>query len=355
MKIADFLALRWEEAEGPLIEPPRFSPVIADPSFLFPEETPEGDWALFAHSAWGIHRYASEDGLAWRDRGIVARNAMRPFVRRLGGSVETAGRLAAAAGIAAAGAFTGAAGDSTYALYFESYPLLALPLSALPIRRPWNSTIGVARSVDLKSWSRREKLLGPDQPWMGDPSLGDSVSNPCLVEEPKAASLGKSVSDIGWRLYYSASLSWIPDCGFCEPRYITCARGPSPTGPFAPEPAPIIDPATDPMQGVLGAGSMKAIAMDDGWIGLQNKIYRDSGGNSRSAIFILRSEDGFAWSPARADPLIAPGSGWNSSHVYACDCRFREKEGLWYLYFNARDGWKLSEGRERIGRILGRS
>jgi len=67
----------------------------------------------------------------------------------------------------------------------------------------------------------------------------------------------------------------------------------------------------------------------------------------------LRSEDGLAWIPARAEPLVAPGSGWKGSHVYACDCRFRETDGMWYLYFNARDAWRLSEGRERIGRMTG--
>ena len=70
---------------------------------------------------------------------------------------------------------------------------------------------------------------------------------------------------------------------------------------------------------------------------------------------VLRSEDGLGWTPAQTGALLAPGSGWTSSHVYACDCRFREKDGLWYLYFNARDGWRVSEGRERIGRIVGRS
>ena len=352
MTIADFLALSWSGVEGPFIEPPRLSPVIADPSFLFPEETPECTWELFAHSAWGIHRYSAGDGLDWRDRGIVVRNAMRPFVRRLGGSAE-------AARVTVAGSEGGFASKSTYALYFESYPPFALPLSALPFRRPWNSKIAVARSVDLDTWSPREVILSPDLPWMRDPSLGASVSNPCLVREPEPVGGGSpggsfpGAGSAGWRLYYSASLSWIPDCGFCEPRYLALARSRMLFGPFAPEPAPIVDPATDLMQGVLGAGSMKVLALDDGWIGLQNKIYRDAGGRSRSAIFILRSEDGFAWRPAREVPLIAPGSGWTSSHVYACDCRFREKDGLWYLYFNARDGWRVSEGRERIGRIVG--
>jgi hypothetical protein len=251
MTIAGFLALKWTEVEGPLIQPPLFSPVIADPSFLFPEETPDGTWELFAHSVWGIHRYASDDGLAWHDRGIVVRNAMRPFVRRLYSSEEAAAQTTERAltstqpfmcrldGSAETGDKTVAekvatektpaerltARGSTYALYFESYPPFALPLSALPFKRPWNSAIALARSADLASWSPREILLSPELPWMSEPSLGASVSNPCLVEEPKAAGCGHPKSDSGWRLYYSASLSWIPDCGFCEPRYLTLARG----------------------------------------------------------------------------------------------------------------------------------
>ena len=100
---------------------------------------------------------------------------------------------------------------------------------------------------------------------------------------------------------------------------------------------------------------MKIFRMDDGYVGLQNKIYRDRDARSRSAIFVLISADGVSWRPARAEPLLSPVAGWTASHVYACDCRFREAEGLWYLYFNARDGWGIREGRERIGRIVGRS
>jgi hypothetical protein len=339
VKIVDFLALRWSEPGAPLIEPPRFSPVIADPSFLFPEETAgaaDGGWALFAHSAWGVHRYASDDGLAWRDSGIVLRNAMRPFVRKLNG-------------VATPGASAGAA---PFHLFAEAYAPLALPLTALPGRRKWRSKIVLSRSGNLARWSRPEVIAEPELPWMRDAALGESVSNPCLVRTPS----GQSGDSSGWRLYYSASLAWIPDCGFCEPRYLAAADGPSPAGSFAPRARPIADPADDPLPGVLGAGSIKVVPLEDGFIGLQNKIFRDPAGRSRSAIFILRSEDGLAWRPAREKPLLSPaGSGWTSSHVYACDCRFRETDGAWYLYFNARDGWRISEGRERIGRIVGRA
>ena len=329
MTISDFLALSWSGIDAPLIEPPRFSPVIADPSFLFPEETPSGDWELFAHSAWGIHRYSSGDGLSWQDRGIVVRNAMRPFIRQIG---------------------------DRFLLYYEKYAPLALPLTALPFRRRWKSTIALTTSNDLSHWSAARTLLRPDLDWMRDQALGDSVSNPCLVESGSGGSSG-------WWLYFSASLSWIDDCGFCEPRYIAMARGSAPGGPFSADPRPIDVPADDvpaddkiacdSSQAQLGAGSMKVLRMDDGWVGLQNRIFRDRDGRSRSAIFVMRSGDGLSWTSASREPLVAPSSGWTSSHVYACDCRFREADGTWYLYFNARDGWSIQEGRERIGLIRG--
>jgi hypothetical protein len=158
-----------------------------------------------------------------------------------------------------------------------------------------------------------------------------------------------------WRLYFSASLAWIPDCGFCEPRCVGVARGKTPAGPFEPVPRPLLDPASDPVPGSLGAGSIKPFRLDDGWIALQNKIFRDSSGRSRSALFVLRSGDGLSWTEARAEPLLSPAPGWTASHVYACDARLRNADGLWYVYFNARDGWRMAEGRERIGRMIGRA
>lgn len=316
MTVDDFLHLEWSAPGTPLIDPPRFSPVIADPTFLFPEETPEGRWNLVAHSAWGLHRYVSEDGERWRDLGLIVRHAMRPFIRRSG---------------------------DEYLLFYESYAPFALPLTALPLKRPWSSVLRLVCSRDLVAWSRPETVLLPALGWMRDAALGESVSNPCLVE-----------SDGETRLYFSASLAWIPDCGFCEPRFVGVARGRTPAGPFALHPQPVLDPAADSTPGVLGAGSMKVLRFDDGWIGLQNKIFQDSGGSSRSALFVLRSADGFAWTDAAPQPLLSPAPGWTASHVYACDARFRPADGRWYLYFNARDGWRISEGRERIGRIVGR-
>jgi hypothetical protein len=321
MKTAEFLSIHWTEPGKPLIEPPGLSPIIADPSFLFPEETPEGDWQLFAHSAFGIHRYSSADGLAWEHRGMVVKNAMRAFVRPLP--------------------------EGDYAMYYESYPPLALAATALPIRPKWKSKIAMAKSSDLASWSPGVTILTPEKDFSRDEGLGASISNPCLIQAGNE-----------WRLYFSASLVWIEDCGFCEPLHLAMATGASPSGPFAFPARPLPPPDLGSRQAesgasVLGQGSIKVIPLEDGFIGLQNKIYRDSSGSSRSAIFLLTSKDGLAWSQASDAPLLAPREGWMSSHVYACDCRLDESRGAVYLYFNARDGWRINQGKERIGRIVG--
>ena len=316
MKIDDFLKIKWEEGDQPLIEPPFFSPVIADPSFLFPEESASGAWTLYAHSAWGLHEFASVDGKYWIDHGLKIRNAMRPFLRRMR--------------------------DGNYVLLYEKYKPFALPLQILPGKRAWKSRLEIRQSKDVTHWGDPDIILQPELHWMRDDVLGDSVSNPCLVEDDNIL-----------RLFFSASLAWIDDCGFCEPRYIGMAETPALNSPFNVYPQPIIDPKDDDLPGALGAGSIKVLKLDDGWIGLQNKIYSDLSGHSRSAIFLLRSKDGISWQPANREPLLAPDFGWKKSHVYACDCRYREADNRWYLYFNARDDWKITAGKERIGRLVG--
>lgn len=60
---------------------------------------------------------------------------------------------------------------------------------------------------------------------------------------------------------------------------------------------------------------------------------------------IDRLSDGLDWKIASGEPILAPGSGWKKSHVYALDVK-RVGERF-HLYFNARSGW-LS-GVERLG------
>ncbi len=311
----------WLDDGRPLIEPPAPSLIIADPSFLFPEESPDGLWRLVAHDAFGLLSYISPDGLAWRREGRICWNAMRAFIRKLP--------------------------DGHFILCYEAYRPLALPLQLLPRRPRWRSRIMARFSSDARKWGRPVELVRPCLPWHSDPRLGDSVSNPCLVADPAG----------GWRLYYSASLAYVPDCGFDEPKHIGMARAERPEGPWRLEPEPILSPVAGSGSGGegagdLGEGSIKAFWLGEEWIGLQNKISLDASGRSASAIRVLRSSDGLRWEPAMDEPLLAPSEGWRASHVYACDCRFREADSTWYLYYNARDEAAKGKGRERIGRLL---
>ena len=86
MTRAEVAQATWSlEARNPLLRPPFPSPILADPTFLPPDETPDGRWHLFAHSLFGIHHYVSSDGIAWRRRGRVCGNALRAFLYREGG------------------------------------------------------------------------------------------------------------------------------------------------------------------------------------------------------------------------------------------------------------------------------
>ena len=81
-----------------------------------------------------------------------------------------------------------------------------------------------------------------------------SVSNPCLVELP----------DGRWRLYYSAGLTALPDCGFSEPTYIGVAESVGVDGPFQTLPEPVLGPADGPAS--LSAGAIKVLGSPTaGW------------------------------------------------------------------------------------------
>lgn len=76
---------KFELYEGnPVIRRFGVSPMIADPSVLTPDLTPDGKWRLYAHALWGVYEYLSDDGITFeRGRKIVPR-AMRPDMKKVG-------------------------------------------------------------------------------------------------------------------------------------------------------------------------------------------------------------------------------------------------------------------------------
>ncbi|MCX8123064.1 MAG: family 43 glycosylhydrolase [Spirochaetes bacterium] len=315
MRIKDFMQLTFKEYEGnPIIAPPFPSPIIADPTFVPPNQSPDGRWHLFAHSLMGIHHFISEDGLYYVKRSGAIRNAMRPYI-----FYE----------------------NNTYYLYYEKIKPFILWYSWLPHR--WYSYIAMRTSKDLQTWSDEKTILTPSLSWHSN-QYGHSISNPCIVNHKQS-----------YFLYYSAALTYIHDCGFNEPLYIGLAKAYSPTGPFESLPQPIMEPSKYNRWCNIGCGSFKVVTMDDGFIGLQNGIYWDYTINhSGSAILLYSSKDGIHFTPISNEPLLKPDiqqGSFKRSHVYAFD--IKQVNSNWYLYFNARNNWHWTKGKEHIGLLIG--
>ncbi len=285
----------WKDCHSnPLIAPIFPTPIIADPTFLPPDKTPDRKWHLFAHSLMGIHHYVSVDGLKWkRRRELIVPRSMRPFLFVEGG---------------------------TYYLFYEKF------LSYFPQK----SRIEVRQSKDLHYWSAPTIVLSPSLSWHRR-----TCGNPCVIKDGNE-----------YRLYYSAALVFLKDCKFSEPEFIGMASAKNILGHYNSRPDPIIEPDKSDDYRNHGAGSIKVVRTKKQYVGFHNGIYIDGNGKSRSAIRLLESKDGITWSGFDREPFLKPeGSGWKRAFVYACDVRqFGDKL---YLYYNARNGWLW--GKECIG------
>ena len=60
---------KWrDDPRNPLIKPRPPDWIIADPTFITSEESPDGLWHLFAHSIiTGINHFKSKDGITWQN------------------------------------------------------------------------------------------------------------------------------------------------------------------------------------------------------------------------------------------------------------------------------------------------
>ena len=165
MKRADYAALTFaEHPHNPLIRPPFPSPILADPTFVPPGESPDGRWHLFAHSLFGIHHFTSADGLHWQRHERICGNALRACLLHHG---------------------------EDYFLFYEKCRLM-LPI--LP-GQSWASHIEVRHSKDLWHFGEPQVVLRPTLPWHHEPGRGSAVGNPCVIATPG-----------GFRMYFSAGL-----------------------------------------------------------------------------------------------------------------------------------------------------
>lgn len=293
----------------PLMKPWGGSWVVADPSLLTPETSHDGKWHMFFHTTFGVYHAESDDGLDFAKPVKITNRAMRPNINLI---------------------------DGRYYLFFErTRPLIMNALNVVNIAK-WNSEIAVVESTDLKSWTSPRPVIRNTREYERS-DRGTSISNPYLLQE-------NGVN----RLYYSCGLTYIKDCGFCEPTYISYAESKRITDGYLSAEKPIISPdKTDPYLN-LCSGCLKVYRMSDGYIGIQNGLY-EKDGKSHSAIILLTSADAlnFKFAKMLIEPQVVDGSDWMKQFVYASHLvRYGD---ILRIYFNARDVANPILGRECIG------
>ncbi len=283
-----------DSEENPLIgpEPPEW--IIADPTFISPQNSPDKRWHLFAHGIlYGIYHYVSRDGLKWKNTGKHIAHGIRPFLFKE---------------------------DNIFYLLYEKTFTSFL------------SSIAIIQSSDLFQWSPPKIILSPKFIWEGKRSR--RVGNPCLIKVNEK-----------YRLYYSAASIFIWDALISEPKYIGVAEAKTIEGPYRKYSSPIISPSPKHPYRNLSSGALKILPYNGGWVGFNNGIYKDQLGQSRSSILLLYSDDGLHWQDVFKIPIIYPTTGWKKAFVYQLDVR--KIRNAYWLYYNARSGWK--RGVERIG------
>lgn len=294
---------------SPILRPWGLSLVVADPSVLTPEISHDGKWHMFFHTTFGIYHSVSNDGIAFAKSEKIADRAMRPNINLI---------------------------DGKYYLFYErTRPLIANALNLVNAVR-WKSEIYVIESSDLKNWTEPKPVITNTREYEKS-NRGMSISNPYLVQE----------NGIN-RLYYSCGLTYIKDCGFCEPTHISYAESEKLTDGYVSAKKPIISPDKSIPYLNLCSGCLKVYRLSDGYIGIQNGIY-EKDGKSHSAIILLTSSDGlnFEFAKMLVEPAVVDGKNWMKQFVYAS--HLVRNGNILRLYFNARDTANPILGRECIG------
>lgn len=294
---------------NPVMKPWGGSFVTADPSLLTPDISHDGKWHIFFHTTFGVYQSESDDGISFGKATKIANRAMRPNINYINGKY--------------------------YLFYERTRPLIMNALNVINTVK-WKSEIYVTESTDLINWSEPKPVIKNTRDFeISD--RGTAISNPFLLRE----------NDIN-RLYYSCGMTFIKDCGFCEPTHINYAESADITSGYVSAEKPLISPDKNDPYLNLCSGCLKVYKLADGYIGIQNGIY-ERDGKSHSAIILLTSDDGlsFEFNKVLIEPAVVDGKNWMRQFVYAS--HLVKHGNTLRIYFNARDTSDMIKGRECIG------
>ncbi len=297
-----------------------YVPRLSCPVFLFPEDSPDGKWHLFAHSWLGIQHYISESGIRWDPMGLVQVRGKYPFLFKEKGVFHI-----------------------IYERHGRPIPFAERFTKRMRKNYVVGSHIEMRSSSDLTIWSEPRLLLEAKD----IPAAGDYLKKPAL-SHPQIVSV-----DGGYRMYVGASKYGKNPA---STRYICTAFSSSLGETYTAESQlPLLEAAPNDTWRNLATGRLNIYRGTDSYVALQNARYWDDARKKEaSAIILLSSQDGLQWQ-RMGEPILVPADrGWASAHIMTCDVRYKQDEACWYCYFSATGEKKYGFFRESIGLLIGK-
>ena len=308
-------------SDEPVIPDVWYVPRLSSPTFLFPEESPDGKWHLFAHSWLGIQHYTSDSGIRWDPMGVVQVRGKFPFLFKERGLFHI-----------------------VYERHGRPIPFAEKLTKRMRKNHVVDSHIEMRSSSDLFLWSEPRNLLEAKEILCA----GDYMRKP-FISHPQLLAV-----DGGYRLYFGASkVGRNPS----SPRYICSAFSAKLDNPFVLEgPEPLIEAVADDRYRSLAPGRLGVYKGSELYVALQNGRYWDEKRQKEvSGMSVLSSKDGLNWERRKGAPALVPAEkGWASAHIIGADIRYKSDEECWYCYFSATDDKKYGFFRESVGLLIGK-
>lgn len=307
----------YSYSDEPITYKGHSTPRLCDPSFLLPEESPDGLWHLFAHTWIGIEHFTSTSGLDWKREKRLFLRSHSPFIYKEG---------------------------STYYMLYETRD--SLPFASKGDRND-GSRIMITSSADLSLWAEPKMLLDSDRISKSVYRGGERrVSRPNLIRWENK-----------YRLYFGSAETRIYDTRQKATPYLMYGEADYIDGPYEVADEPLFMADGDSRHRNLAVGSFRMVPCSDGIAALECEYsYDEERDRSTTTLLLLSSSDGIHFD---GEKIIekTPEKGWANRYISSADLRYKEDEDTWYCYFSANSLQKIAcvpYVYESIGLLIGK-
>lgn len=286
---------------------------LCDPAYLLPEESPDGLWHMFAHTAVGVEHLSSTSGLEWKREHLIVARGHSPCIFKE---------------------------NNTYYLFYEIHDRTSF------FKKDDNSLsssrIMLTSSTDLLLWSEPKTILDSEKITRAQYKNGPvRISRPQIIEW-----------DGGYRLYFGAGETRLYDTNQKATARLMYAQSDYLDRDYRVNPEPILDIEPDSLYRNLATGSVHIVKCSDGVAAFECAFsYDEEKRKSTTNLLLLTSLDGVNFT---FNKLIqkTPTEGWASRYITSVDVRYKESENSWYCYYSA-NGYVTVLGHKFVKESLG--